>query len=243
MGLMSDALLHGFGQTSYASFGRAPIETTGEDAYNLRNQITPVMNGRNAVSESKQIEPGMDRRSFLKTAGGFAAYTLFGPSLIQRSLRGSDEAFLDDMAERSFRFFWEQSDPYTGLTRDRTVSGRHIEDHRNIGSIAATGFGLAAICIGAERNWVDPELARTRVRNTLTFFANHAPHEHGWFYHCMDIRTGERTGFSASDRHKSEVSSIDSALLLAGMLTARQHFDGDAEIARLTDKIYQRMDF
>lgn len=201
------------------------------------------MNVRKEAIDKVRNEPGMDRRSFLKAAGGFAAYTILGPSLIQRTLRPSDDAFLDDMTERSFRFFWEQSDPFTGLTRDRTVSGRHIEERRNIGSIAATGFGLAAVCIGAERNWVDREQARTRVRNTLTFFANHAPHERGWFYHCMDIRTGERTGFSASDRHKSEVSSIDSALLLGGILTARQYFTGDAEIERLTDTIYQRMDF
>jgi hypothetical protein len=185
----------------------------------------------------------MDRRSFLKTAGGFAAYSILGPSLIQRVLRRSDESFLGELGERSFRYFWEQSDQYTGLTRDRTVSGRHMKESRNIGSIAATGFGLAALCVGMDRNWIDREEVRTRVRNTLSFFANHAPNEHGWFYHCMDIRTGERTGFSASDRHKSEVSSIDSALLLGGVLTARQYFSDDAEIGRLADTIYQRMDF
>jgi hypothetical protein len=192
------------------------------------------------------VVSAMDRRSFLKTAAGFAAYSIAlpsPPSLIQRILPSSDDAFLDDLSQRSFRYFWEQSDPYTGLTRDRTAKGRHLDESRNIGSIAATGFGLAALCIGADRNWVESGLVRTRVRNTLEFFASQAPNERGWFYHCMDMRTGQRSGFSATSTRKSELSSIDSALLLGGVLTARQHFHNDAEITRLADAIYQRVDF
>jgi hypothetical protein len=185
----------------------------------------------------------MNRRSFLKTATGFAAYTVLGPSTVKRVFRQSDDSFLDDMSQRSFRFFWEQSDPHTGLTRDRTASGSHPEELRNIGSIAATGFGLAALCIGADRNWIDADQARARARNTLRFLANDAPHERGWFYHCMDIRTGQRSGFHATDKRKSELSSIDSAYLVAGVLTARQYFKDDPEIVRLAETIYQRMDF
>jgi hypothetical protein len=185
----------------------------------------------------------MNRRSFLKTATGFAAYSILGPSFVQHALRQSDDSFLDDMSERSFRFFWEQSDPHTGLTRDRTASGSHPEELRNIGSIAATGFGLAALCIGVERNWIDRDQARSRVLSTMRFFAHHAPNERGWFYHCMDIRTGQRSGYHANDKRKSELSSIDTALLMGGMLTARQYFKDDAEIVRLSEMIYQRMDF
>jgi hypothetical protein len=185
----------------------------------------------------------MDRRSFLKSVGGFAACSILTPSFAKRLLPRSDDSFLEDFSERSFRFFWEQSDPYTGLTRDRAARGRYGEESRNIGSIAATGFGLAALCIGASRNWIDPEQARNRVKNTLSFFALHAPNERGWFYHCMDIRTGQRSGYHKNDRQLSEVSSIDSALLMGGILASRQYFHDDAEIARLADTIYQRMDF
>ncbi len=188
----------------------------------------------------------MDRRTFLKTAGGFAAYSLLGPSLVrqvQRVLPRSDDSFLDDMTHRTFRYFWEQSDPHTGLTRERTT-GTHWQGERgNVGSIAATGFGLTALCIGAQRKWVDSEQVRIRVRNCLEFFAYHAPHEHGWFYHCMDIRTGQRSGFHDNDKQKSEISSIDTALLMGGILTARQYFQNDAEIVHLADTIYHRMDF
>ena len=73
-------------------------------------------------------------------------------------------------------------------------------------------------------------------RNTLDFLANRAVNKNGWFYHWMDRQTGER-------RWKSEISSIDTALLLGGVLTARQCFAGDQEIAGLATTIYERVDF
>jgi hypothetical protein len=110
------------------------------------------------------------------------------------------------------------------------------ESHRNVASIAATGFGLTSICIAAERRWINAKEARQRVRTTLRFFANVAFHKNGWFYHWIDAKTGER-------RWNSEVSSIDTALLLAGVLTVRQYYKNDPEIDQLTTKIYNRIDF
>jgi hypothetical protein len=149
-----------------------------------------------------------------------------------------DEAFLEDLSRRAFRFFWEQADPQTGLVRDRArIDNSPLdENHRDVASIAATGFGLTALSIAAERGWLTPREARERVRTTLRFFATRATHEHGWFYHWMDAKTGAR-------RWNSEVSSIDTALLLAGVLTVRQKFRDDREIARLATSIYERVDF
>jgi hypothetical protein len=154
------------------------------------------------------------------------------------SLSKRDEAFLEDLSRRSFRYFWEQSDPRTGLVLDRarTDGSPHDETHRDVASIAATGFGLTAISIAAERRWINPDDAKERVRTTLRFFAERAPQEHGWFYHWLDRVTGER-------RWQSEISSIDTALLLGGVLTARQYFRNDAEIYALATKIYERVDF
>jgi hypothetical protein len=154
------------------------------------------------------------------------------------TLSASDQAFLEDLSHRSFRYFWEQADPKTGLVRDRSrVDGSpSSENHRNVASIAATGFGLTGLCIAAERNWIKPEEARERVRATLRFFADTATHKEGWFYHWMDWRTGERVW-------RSEISSIDTTLLLGGVLTARSYFRSDAEIVRLATKIYERIDF
>jgi hypothetical protein len=154
------------------------------------------------------------------------------------SLQPQDEEFLEDLERRSFQYFWEQSDPQTGLVldRSRTDGSAHDERHRNIASIAATGFGLTALCIAAERGWVAATEARERVLSSLRFFAERAPNVRGWFYHWMDWRTGER-------RWNSEVSSIDTALLLGGILTARQYFKDDAEVVRLATLIYERVDF
>jgi hypothetical protein len=150
----------------------------------------------------------------------------------------TDEQFLEDLEQRSFHYFWDQADARTGLVPDRArTDGSPLDqNHQNVGSIAATGFGLTALCIAAERHWVTPAESRERARNTLRFFAHNAFQKHGWFYHWLDTRTGER-------RWNSEVSSIDTALLLGGVLTARQYFRDDREINELATLIYERVDF
>ncbi len=155
-----------------------------------------------------------------------------------KSFSARDEVFLEDLERRSFQYFWDQAGSRTGLVLDRTQTDGSPADesHRDVASIAATGFGLTALCIAAERNWIKRDEARERVRTTLRFFSDRAFQEHGWFYHWLNVNTGER-------KWKSEVSSIDTALLLAGALTARQYFRDDAEIARLATIIYERVDF
>jgi hypothetical protein len=74
-------------------------------------------------------------------------------------------------------------------------------------------------------------------------FMDHAAREHGWFYHWMNVKTGERTGVLQDSKQKSELSSIDTALLMGGILTARQYFAKDREIHRLATAIYERIDF
>ena len=149
-----------------------------------------------------------------------------------------DEKFLDDLEYKSFEYFWQQANPRTGLVPDRARQDDAPLDanHHNVASIAATGFGLTALCIGAERKWITRAEARERTRNTLRFFANEASQEHGWFYHWLDASSGAR-------RWNSEVSSIDTALLLAGVLTVRQYFSDDVQVKQLATKIYQRVDF
>jgi len=154
------------------------------------------------------------------------------------SFSPQDEAFLEDLQKRLFQYFWEQADPQTGLVPDRArTNGSPLDaNHQNVGSIAATGFGLTALCIASERRWLDSASALERTRTTLRFFADRAYQQRGWFYHWIDTKTGER-------RWNSEVSSIDTALLLGGVLTVRQCFANDPEITRLATKIYNRVDF
>ena len=146
-----------------------------------------------------------------------------------------DTKFLEDCAHRSFGYFWDHWNPRTGLVQDRAgVDGS--ASGSNVASIAATGFGLSAMCIAAIRDWVPKEQARQHVLATLRFLWGHAFHDHGWYLHFMDASTGE-------PRLNSEVSSIDTALLLAGVLTAQGYFLNDREIRTLADQIFQRVDF
>jgi hypothetical protein len=124
------------------------------------------------------------------------------------------------------------------MVRDRAPNflANPAQPNHSPASIAATGFCLAALCIGAERQYIPEPAAQEQVRRTLRYFAKDAYQNHGWFYHFMDADSGER-------KLRSEVSSIDTALLVAGALTARQYFRNDAEITRLANTIYHRLDF
>ena len=154
-------------------------------------------------------------------------------------LRKIDVDLLDDISRRSFHYFWEQASPRTGLVFDRAISLGPPEEstnHTHVASIAATGFGLAAVCIAQDHRWIGREAARERVLNTMRFLAHEAPQQHGWFYHYLDAETGERAW-------RSEVSSIDTAFLLAGVLTVRQCMSDQPEVVNLADTIYARVDF
>ena len=152
-------------------------------------------------------------------------------------VRDAEEEFLEDLSKRAVRFFLEQSDPQTGLVLDRARSwgDRVYGSAANVSSIAATGFGLSALAIAADRHWLSEAEARDRARTTLRFFADHAPHQQGWFYHFLNASSGARAW-------NCEISSIDTALLLAGMLTVRERF-ADPEISLLASRIYERVDF
>ncbi|MEZ5344808.1 MAG: glycoside hydrolase family 3 N-terminal domain-containing protein [Pyrinomonadaceae bacterium] len=155
-------------------------------------------------------------------------------------ISAEDDAFLEDMSKRSFMFLWEHTNPENGQTLDRVGSDgtRKPKDHRayNIASSAASGFTLTSYCIAAERGWKPREEIKQRTRNALDFYANKAFHKNGWFYHWTDFETGER-------RWNSEISSIDTALLLGGILTVKQCFSEDKEIGALADKISERVDY
>ncbi len=148
-------------------------------------------------------------------------------------LSNADHRFLDELERASFLFFWESADPNIGLVKDRSRADG--QDARPIASIAATGFGLTALCIAHERRYTSRSEIEQRVLHTLRFLCNTLPHEHGFFYHFVNYRSGERAW-------KCELSSVDTAILLCGVLTARQHFT-IPEIRRLAERIYHRVDW
>jgi len=149
------------------------------------------------------------------------------------SLSPEDGQFLDELIHANFLFFWEQSNPQTGLVKDRC--NVIAKDTSLAASIASTGFGLTAICIGEKRGFVSHAEARSRVTLALSFLWHKLPTHRGFFYHFANINTGERMW-------DSEVSSIDTAILLCGILTCLQHFH-DETIAQLAHAIFDRVDW
>jgi hypothetical protein len=149
---------------------------------------------------------------------------------------GTDDQLMDDIERAAFDFFWTEASPNTGQIKDRALATGANDTRRIMSSIASTGFGLTSLCIGDKRGYGNAAQIKSRVTTTLDFLANKMPHEHGFFYHFVDMETGAR--FS----NDVEVSNIDTAILLCGVLFARQYYN-DPQITKLADTIYQRMDW
>ena len=148
-------------------------------------------------------------------------------------LAQEDDQFLEDVQRANFQFFWEQGSTNTGMVKDRcdVRTGRK----QIAASIAATGFGLTALCIGEHRGFISKTAALERVFVTLRFLWRKLPNHRGFFYHFANAETGQRM-------FDSEVSSVDTAILLCGILTCREHFKHPA-IAELAGLIFNRVDW
>ena len=108
------------------------------------------------------------------------------------SISPEDDAFLEDLEKSNFQFFWEQADPQTGLVKDRC----HVrsEDNSVVASIAATGFGLTALCIGQQRGYVSFQDARNRVLTTMRFLWKSMFTHRGFYYHFANMKTASGSG-------------------------------------------------
>ena len=180
----------------------------------------------------------MDRRAVLRLVAAGALGGAWPELAPARGPGRADEVFLDDMQRRGCLFFAEQASARTGQVQDRArwVNSDGALDPRRMASIAATGFGLSCLCVADERGYQPRQQIIEQVRRTLRFHCDVLPNDHGFFCHFNDIETGAPWG-------NSEISSIDTSLLLCGVLTARAHFRADEEIVRLATTMYERVDW
>ncbi len=152
-----------------------------------------------------------------------------------------DNFDLDDLHRRTFDYFWDLADAETGLIPDRWPTP-------SFSSIAAVGFGLSAYIVGAENGYVSRAEAAARVLKTLRFIYDLPQGDaqsgtagyKGFFYHFLDMKTGLRF-------KNVELSTIDTGLLMAGILSCMSYFDGDDEIEsqirNLADALYRRVEW
>ncbi len=132
----------------------------------------------------------------------------------------TQEQFLDTLQYYSFLFFTNEINESTGIVKDRTPDWSAC-------SIAATGFGVASWIVGVERGWITREQGIKYVKTLVKFLEEsdqrgdtNSTGYKGFYYHFLDMQTGRRTW-------QCELSSIDTGLLIAGLITAREYFDGD----------------
>ena len=145
----------------------------------------------------------------------------------------ADDGLLEEVERRACLYFYEQAHPVTGLVLDRVrADGR---DDRRVASIAATGFGLTALCIAHRRGFLKRGVAEDRVERTLDFFARRVFTQKGFYFHFLDCVSGARA-------FECELSSVDTAWLLCGIIHARQHFD-TRTIRRLASDLLHRVDW
>ncbi len=182
----------------------------------------------------------LGRRELLKASSVLMA--LGCPAgVLSRERSHSLPAFYEDIVRRTFRWFWDHASRTNGLVPDRWPSP-------SFASIAAVGFALPAYAVGVEQGWCSREDARDLTLTTLRFFWN-APQgpqpsgtsgQAGFFYHFLDMETGRRF-------RDVELSSVDTSILLMGMLFAGQYYDrehrAEREIRHLANELYERADW
>ena len=159
--------------------------------------------------------------------------------MLQRNVV-ADTDLIDRLQKAAFDYFLEHSNPETGLIADHSLAGSPC-------SIAATGFGLTSYPVAVERGWISRTEAMSRTLAALRFFAGSeqsrkpdATGYKGLYYHFLDMQTGRRAW-------RSELSTIDTALLIAGMLAAASYFDrqdpDETDLRRLAHDLYARADW
>jgi hypothetical protein len=180
-------------------------------------------------------------------AGGYATALALAPGAAvgapsDHLVRFRSQKLLDDLEQRTFAYFWQTTDTANGLAPDRWPTPSPC-------SIAAVGFALTAYPIGIERGWITRAQGRDRVLTTLRFLREipQGPEPfgrsgyRGFFYHFLDMQSGARFN------EEIELSTMDTALLLAGVLFCQTWFDGsdasEAEIRRLAYDLYARVDW
>ncbi len=232
---------------------KATWKMQGEPRYPSASEVTAMIDASQLQTEPVALhtqggkvsfEIDVQPQSVTAIDVRFAALNETGAERTQAkavpALDASDDALLDSVQSAAFRYFTEAVNPANGLIADSSAKG-------SAASSAAVGFALSCYPVAVERGWFRRDDAVTITRNTLKFFADSrqdsdpkATGYKGFYYHFLDMQTGERA-------NNCELSTIDTALLLAGAAVAAQYFDRDdnaeSEIRALGETLLNRVDW
>ena len=157
-----------------------------------------------------------------------------------KQITATDNVLLTKIQKEAFQYFLSEVNPVNGLIADKTQPG-------SPSSIAVTGMALTCYIIAAEKKWISRKAAIDITLRTLRFFYNsnqgkekNATGYKGFYYHFLDMQTGQRAW-------NCELSTIDTALFIAGALSSRSYFtkknNEEKEIRELADQLYRRIDW
>jgi hypothetical protein len=150
----------------------------------------------------------------LKTAATLNLMTAIDSS--DKFPRISDDSLLTLIQKQTFKYFWDFGHPVSGMARERNTSGETV-------TTGGTGFGIMAIPVAINRNFITRADGLARVQKIVNFLTNTAKHFHGAFSHWMNGSTGEVVPFAPND---NGADIVETSYLMMGLLTARQYFDG-----------------
>jgi len=204
--------------------------------------ITVKENGSVAVSAGVNYENG-DSTVVLNPSGALKALTRYTVDAITtlKSIKGgalstafsinlvtqidstdkfpviSDNALLDLIQQQTFKYFWDYGHPTSGLARERSNATPETV------TTGGSGFGIMAIPIGINRNFITRAQGLTRMQTIVSFLKNTAQKFHGAFPHWLNGTTGVVIPFSTKD---NGADLVETSYLMAGLLSARQYFNG-----------------
>lgn len=190
------------------------------------NQFTPYFLTINTGLKSTKGHP-------ISTGKTFAITTGLDPA--DKFPRISDEELLTLVQRQTFTYFWDFGHPVSGMTRERSTSGNTV-------TTGGTGFGVMAMIVAVERDFITKEEALNRIQTIVTFLDTKCTRYHGAFAHWIHGETGATIPFSSND---NGADLVETSLLFQGLLTARQYFNGNSaqettlreEITRLWEEI------
>jgi hypothetical protein len=218
----------------------APVQQSG-----INSNFSLVDNSNNAVAFSVSLQ-NQDSVVVIQPANslnGFSKYVLSVSSNLMSSSKGnlinpvsinlttgidssdkfpqiSDSALLTLVEDQTFKYFWNLGDPTSGLARERYSSATTV-------TTGGSGFGIMALLVGVQRNFITRAQALSRIDTIVNFLTNKATRYHGAFPHWMNGQTGATIPFGTQDNGGD---IVETSYMMQGLLCARQFFNSQTDV-------------